>query len=186
MNPEKPTPPPDDQTTVLNMGKFVPRPNPEAPTSAAEEGATIVIRRAASKVVEQTGGEVVVPRGGGNALPPKEMLGAVAYAYAKGVYRSEDIERKMVHDPAVRQALGNEIPDAQTIRKFRRQNRGAILATLEKFFGWARRKKAEPAPVVCDSGPGSTEATTLYAKKAAEARLGEAAFVDNMAKDDEA
>ena len=179
--PEKP-----EQTTALHMEKFIPGKSGEPPKPAqTDESATIVIRRAARDVAQGSPQPVVVPKGAGNALPPAEMLGAVSYAYAKGVYRSEDIQRKLACDPAVRAALGDEIPDAPTIRRFRRMNRQAIAATLEKFFWWRRKKDLE-SPVL----PGASaaeqprESTVCFVKKAATVRLDQAATVDNTLRDE--
>ena len=180
----------EPRTTVLHLDKFVSQPSgaPAAPP-AGDDSPTMIIRKSAAHVAEEGHQPVVLPKGSPSALPPKDMLGAVSYAYAKGVYRSEDIERKMAQDPAMRAALHDEIPDSHAIRRFRRLNHQAILETLEGFFRWVRRKPAA-APVADKPAPAPSKAppeegsTTIGAKRAAEARLDEAAFVDNMSKDD--
>ena len=178
----------EPRTTVLHLDKFGPQPTAPVPLPAPADSPTIVIKRAAAQVSAQSPQPVLLPKDGGGALSPNEMLGAVSYAYAKGVYRSEDIERKMTQDPALRAALHDEIPDAHAIRRFRRLNHGAIQATLESFFRWVRRKPdttASAIPPAAVSRPSTPEGTTITgAKKAAEARLNEAAFVDNMSKED--
>lgn len=179
---------------MLHLNKFVPKkpgdPRTDTGTGTDDSG-TIVIRKAAAQVVAQSAQPVVVRKGGASALPPKEMLGAVAYAYSKGVYRSEDIERKMLHEPALRQALGDAVPDARAIRRFRYLNREAIMATLEKFFGWKRKKKsgasagaAPPAAAAPPAPPAPGTNTLSIAKKEAADKLDEAAFVDNMSKEE--
>ena len=188
MEQNKPSPEPESQSTVLHMEKFLPSKAPPPPAAAKQDvSATIVIQQAAREVAEHSPQPVVVPKGPGNALKPDAMLGAVSYAYAKGVFRSEDIERKLVQDPAVRAALGNEIPDARTIRRFRRLNRQAIAATLEKFFWWKRKRepKAAPAEPPAPSASAQPRDTTIaYAKQAATSRLDQAATVDNVLKDE--
>ena len=123
-------------------------------------------------------------------MPGKAFLGTVSYCYAKGVFESEEIERKMLKDPALRDAVHGDVPDAKAIRRFRTLNRGAIQTTLEKAFGFLRRKeKAElmkplpgqPAVAPLTSPVG--ESTVMYAKHQAEDRVQQAAFVDNMSKD---
>lgn len=50
----------------------------------------------------------------------------ITYCYAKGVYGSGEIERKLRKSP-MRQA----VPDARAIQRFRRCNRAALLTALE-------------------------------------------------------
>jgi hypothetical protein len=181
----------EQHTTTLHLGKFAPKAGEAAPTPPApEDTATIVIKKFAAQVASTQEQPVVVPKAAGNALPPKDMLGAVSYAYAKGVYRSEDIERKMVHDPELRKALGNEVPDASAIRRFRRLNREAIVKTLEVFFRWARRRPApegtaQGAPQAPARNRDFSESTVIMTHKAAADRLDKAMWVDNMAKEEE-
>jgi hypothetical protein len=147
-----------------------------------------MVRAAAQETVEKSGAPVM-PREGG-ALTGKEMLGAVSYCYAKGVYESEEIERKMMKDSALRESLKGNVPDAKAIRRFRALNRGAIQSTLEKAFGFLRRKEKadlmKPLPgqpaVAAVSGPVG-DSTVLYARDQAQERVQQAAFVDNMSKD---
>jgi hypothetical protein len=174
-------------STVLNLKQFAPG-AAEKSAPAAESDVTMMVRLAAADTVEK-GGAPVVPKDGG-ALTGKEMLGAVSYCYAKGVYESEEIERKMLKDPALRNALHGEVPDAKTIRRFRSLNRGAIQSTLEKAFGFLRRKeKAElmkplpGQPAAARITDPAGESTVMFAQDQAKERLQQAAFVDNMSKD---
>lgn len=185
--------PPEEQTVALHINKFVPRPAGENPSAVRpEDSPTLIIKKSAAQVVAQSPQPVVVPKGAGNALPPQEMLGAVSYAYAKGVYRSEDLERKLLQDPEMRAALGDEVPDAPTIRRFRRLNRQAILATLENFFRWKHKKaKASPgdsgslAPVPKPAAQEPPSPSTMFlSKKEAEQRLDEAIITDNMSDEE--
>ena len=173
-------------STVLHLNQFAP--GAPKPAPAAEPGVTVMVKLAAQETVEQTG-TPVVPREGG-ALSGKEMLGAVSYCYAKGVYESEEIERKMMKDPALRASVHGDVPDAKAIRRFRMLNRGAIQATLEKAFGFLRRKEKaelmEPLPGQPVAAPLTGlvgESTVLYARNQAQERVQQAAFVDNMSKD---
>jgi len=63
----------------------------------------------------------------GDDVSPTMMLQLITYCYAKGVYGSGDIERKLRKSP-VRQA----VPDARAIQQFRRCNRAALLTALER------------------------------------------------------
>jgi hypothetical protein len=174
----------EPQTTLLHLNQFAPRKPGETPTrTGAEESPTLIIREAAKRAAEQSAQPVVAPKDG--ALPPKEMLGAVSYCYAKGVYRSEDIERKMRQDPELGKAAGGELPDAHAIRRFRRHNREAILATLGKFFRWRRAQRVtDPNASPVQPAPAPPENTQFFVKTEAADALDKAAWVDNMAKDD--
>jgi transposase len=189
---------PEEETTELHLNKFAPGQGRASGGTAPsiDDSATIFIRKAAAETVGQSNQPVVTPKAG-NALPAEEMLGAVAYCYAKGVYTSEEIERKMMKDTELRAATGGELPDANTIRRFRRNNRGAIQATLEKWFRKLRKQRAVVPTEVLPGAhppelsplPGSSasvplsEPTTLLAKREASERLNKAAFIDNMSKD---
>ena len=171
-----------EQSTTLHLGKFAPNAQPADP---ADTGATLIIKRAAAETVEQSG-QPVAPKEG--ALPPKEMLGAVSYCYAKGVYTSDEIESKMLRDRQLRESVHGEVPDAQAIRDFRRSNREAIKKTLEKAFRFLRKKekpelKPLPGQPPTSTKPPEGESTVTFARREAEKRLDEAAFVDNMSKD---
>jgi hypothetical protein len=176
-----------NESTVLHLGKFAP--GAEASTLPSSESTpTVIIKRAAAETVKQ-GGEPVLPKDGG-ALPPEQMLGAVSYCYAKGVFTSEDIERKMLRDPQLRESIHGEVPDASAIRRFRRLNRDAIRRTLEKAFLIFRRKEPRPPieplpgqPVPPSGMPVAGESTVAFVRHEAEKKVDEAAFIDNMSKE---
>ena len=169
---------------VLHLNKFSPRPT-ESPTPAApgvDEGATMFIRRAAAETVEQSATPVVVPRDSGT-LPPKNLLGVIAYCYAKGVYRSEDIERELLADPELRATIGDEVPSAAAIRRFRRLNRAALEATLQKFYTHERH---DHTPPLADDAPApqAGEGTVRFVKREATERLDQAVIIDNLSRED--
>lgn len=183
--------PEGDDTTILHFNKFT----SAQPSPAAEETATIFIKRAAAETVQQGAAHVVVPSSAG-PLSAEEMLGAIAYCYAKGVYSSGDIERKMLQDPEFREALGNFVPDTQAIRRFRKLNRQAIQEVLEKFYLRLRKQKPPtevfpgaqpPAPSPASPGPASPnpgETTVFLVKREATDRLDKASFIDGMSSTD--
>ena len=169
---------PQDQNTSLHLGKFAP--GRSGDTEEQTGSATMCVKRAAEQTVEQAG-HVSMPKDAGE-LPPKEMLGAVSYCYAKGVYSSEEIEERMLRDPKLRESLHGEVPRAEAIRRFRALNRDTIRATLEKAFGFMRKRRA-PAT----SGPAAVnspnEGTITIVRREASERLDQAAFIDNMSKE---
>ncbi len=174
-------------STTLHLGKFAPgvvapaQPEPET-------GLTVTIKTAAAETMRRGGAPVMAPNA---ALPAREMLGAVSYCYAKGVYASEDIERRMMHDAQLREAVHGEVPDALAIRRFRRLNRSAIQQTLEKAFSFLGRKKKAATiqhPLVgqpADLAPAASdgESTIRGVRREAEECVQQAAFIDNMSKD---
>ena len=175
------------ESTNLHLGKFAPGAE-SRPQPAAEPGLTVMMKVAAAQTVEQSG-TPIVPKDGG-ALPGQDMLGAVSYCYAKGVYQSEEIERKMTTDPALLAAVHGEVPDARAIRKFRRLNKGAIQQTLEKAFGFLRKKqkadlmKPLPGqPAVPPTQVTLGDSTVSFVRHEAEERVQEASFIDNMSKE---
>ena len=181
----------EEDTIALNLAQFAPGRKPaESPPS--EEGMTMIVERAAAEVAQKN-----ASGGAGGPAPAKEMLGAVAYSYAKGVYRSEDIARKMETNPEYSEAAGDRLPDANAIRRFRRLNRDFIMETLSRVFRRQRKKAtaetlkqtlpgAEPSTTLAGSGKpdGEPGETTMLSRKEAEDKLNKAAFIDNMSKDD--
>lgn len=181
--PTQPANPAEPETTVLHLGKFL---SDLANKPEVEESPTLLIRKAAEQAAAQSPQPLWAPKR--SRLSPERMVGVLAYAYAKGVYRSEDIERKMRQDPQLQAALGSEVPTAHTIRRFRRLNRQAILTALGKFFRWRRRRSPSQSPT---SGPEPAEPspqaepnTQYYVKGEAQDVLDRAAWVDNMSKDE--
>jgi len=180
---------------VLNLGKFAPNQPSAAPSDSAEEGQTVFFLRAASETAQPGGPGVVAPKAG-NAIPARELLGAVAYCYAKGVYSSSEIEDRMLKDPQLRAATHDEIPNAQAIRRFRRSNREAIQQTLEKWYRRVRKAKPttevmpgaqppepSPLPPAKAAAAPASENTSFFVKREASERLDKAAFIDNMEAD---
>lgn len=179
----------EPETTILHLGQLVT--GPGSADAGAGESVTTFISKAAAETIQESTKPVVVPKNAG-PVPPQSMLGAVSYCYAKGVYGSSDIERKMRQDAAFRAACGQEVPRPEDIRRFRRLNREAIQATLEKAFRLARRKVVETfrptnpfragsgAPVVAVTPGGQPEETQVFVRREASERLDKASFIDGM------
>jgi hypothetical protein len=170
-----------DPSTILHLHKFSPAP-PQAGVPEPETGLTAVVKSAAQEFVQKSGAPTI-PREGGE-LPAKEMLGAVSYCYAKGVYTSEEIERKMMRDSKLRESVHGNVPSANAIRRFRALNRGAIQQTLEKVFRvlWKKRPSAAEPKRFDPVGQAGENTVSVGRREAAE-RLDQAAFIDNMSKD---
>lgn len=190
MNAPNQNPGSEPETTILHLGKVVADPAPADVSTG--ESVTAYITKAAAETMQQSTKPVVVPKNAG-PLPPQSMLGAVSYCYAKGVYGSSDIERKMQQDTAFRASCGQEVPRPEDIRRFRRLNREAIQATLEKAFRLARKKvvetlkpsnpfRAESGAAMVSATPiaGRKEETNLLVRRDASERLDKASFIDGM------
>ena len=191
----------NEETTHLHLDKFAPGHSPMPPQ--ADDGATVFIRRAAAETVNQSNQPVVAPTVG-NKLPAREMLGAIVYCYAKGIFSSEEIEERMMRDAELRKSLRGEVPDANAIRRFRRINRQAIHATLEKYYRHERRRqKAAAAEAMNQVMPGAQppersplqapksfaspapgEDTAIFVRREATDQLDKATFVDGMSQND--
>ena len=179
-----------EETTVLHMGKFAP--GQSVPSTPPEEGMTVFIKRAAAETVKDSKNPIIVPKDA-QGLQAQEMLGAVSYAYARDVYESERIEKKMHKDSEMKEKLGENVPDAKSISKFRKLNRGAIMATLEKAFRLKRRKDKEEMakplpgqPVTAIPGASTAddgEHTVMISKKQAEQKIENAIIIDNLSKE---
>ncbi len=171
---------PQTESPATHLWKFAPgRMPPNA--NPGDETATIVIARAAAQCAASAPTSVVVPRGLGHSLPPASLLGVVSYAYAKGICRSEEIELALAHDGEFRAAAGDDFPDPQSIRRFRRLNRAAITATLEKYFRWRRRKEIEAG--VSDNTSAGV-ASVIIGREMAAACLDHAAMIDQFSREE--
>jgi hypothetical protein len=193
--------PRDEETTLLRLNKFAPDQAPLPPQ--ADDSPTVFIRRAAVETVNQSSSPVMAPTVG-NKLPARELLGAIVYCYAKGIFSSHEIENRMMRDAELRQSLSGEVPDANAIRRFRRMNRQAIHATLEKYYRHERRRqKAAAAEAMNQVMPGAQppeksplpvsksfpapapgEDTAIFVRREASDQLDKATFVDGMSQSD--
>lgn len=66
----------------------------------------------------------------GVAFHPRVLLAVLTYCYVSEIYASSDIEDLMRRDANFRNLCGNEVPDAATLRRFRRHNHEAIEMCL--------------------------------------------------------
>lgn len=191
----------NEETTLLHLNKFAPDQSPMPPQ--ADDGPTVFIRRAAVETVDQSSAPVTAPFVG-NKLPAREMLGAIVYCYAKGIFSSQEIEERMMRDAELRKSLSGEVPDSNAIRRFRRMNRQAIHATLEKYYRHERRRqKAAAAEAMNQVMPGAQppeksplqaaksfasptpgEDTAIFVRREATDQLDKATFVDGMSRND--
>lgn len=174
-----------EDTSHLNFSKLV-APGESVLPVEADTSVTAFVARTAAEVAQHGGKPVVQPRNGGS-VPPEKMLGVVSYCYSKGIYSSEDIERKLLQDPAVHASCQGDVPRPEAIRRFRRLNREAIQTTLEKALRYTRKRirnlVAPENPFLPNTPPlatGPVEETQTLARREASERLDKATFIDGM------
>ena len=118
----------------LNLAKFKPSPDNEQPQTPPEgEGETMFIRRTTAAAVENKF-EAAAQQSAEFGLPLKEMLGVITYCYARGVFNSGEIAARLKQEPELRKAVGGNLPDETTIRRFRRMYAGEIEDALELLY----------------------------------------------------
>ena len=108
------------------------------------------------------------------------MLGVISYCYAKGLFDSEEIERRLWLDDAFLATFGDEIPGAQKIRSFRRNHHENILAIIEQALQqYGQRTSSPPHPPAGDTPKPATESVRLKARQL----LDMASIMDQLASD---
>ena len=88
----------------------------------------------------------IAARNAGPAYQPRILLALLAYSYAVGNFASGDIERTLHEDVMFRFLCGNEYPTRALIRRFRRQNRDALVHCLQSICRHASQMRLPQAP----------------------------------------
>ncbi|MCI0745005.1 MAG: hypothetical protein L0Y58_06330 [Verrucomicrobia subdivision 3 bacterium] len=70
---------------------------------------------------------------------PREVLTLLGYAYATGVYESEEISRLCVADKIMREICAGHFPSTRALERFRRDNRGLLKWVLAQILKRAFR-----------------------------------------------
>jgi hypothetical protein len=112
----------------LNLPQFGHSPAHESRTTT--ESLTEVVRNAV-RGVDNAALRPVARRDSGLAFQAPVILAVLTCCYAREIFGSVSIERLMRKDAGFRALCGDEYPDAQTIRCFRRLNRPALQECLE-------------------------------------------------------
>ena len=93
----------------------------------------------------------------------------MAYALARGIYGSEELEQRLLEQPDLRYLCANNFPDAVTLRQFRRRHWMLVRETLAKLLAL---------------GAGVAAADTWFDPQTeADLRLEQAAAADSLALD---
>jgi hypothetical protein len=118
--------------TTLRDGRrlMFPAPAPEAKRTGSLETFLAEVIQSLVKNVPANALQPACAESAGIAYRPRALLALLGYYYALEVYSSEDIEGAMRRDAAFRHACGGEFPNAQMLRRFRRNNHGVIEQCL--------------------------------------------------------
>jgi len=107
---------------------------------------------------------------------PRMMLSIVTYAYATGVFESDEIVRACYGDPVFRSICTEAVPTAKTIGRFRRDNRGLFKWSLSQVFKRVLKAKFSLGEVMLPVG------LRRYLVDAAIARIDLARHMDRSAE----
>jgi transposase-like protein DUF772 len=100
--------------------------------------------QAAVRAVETGSLRPVAGADAGALCQPRMLLALLSYNYARQVYSSADIENSMRADVELRQICRHQLPDAQILFRFRRENRDALQRCLQITLHYlAENKVAE-------------------------------------------
>jgi hypothetical protein len=120
-----------DDTTSLRAARSLTLPQPlpletnERPRAATPISPAQAVQVAA-RAISRSALQPVCSPASGVAFHPRALLAVLTYCYASEIYSSTDIEDLMRRDVNFRTVCGNQIPDAQILRRFRRHNREAL------------------------------------------------------------
>ena len=112
----------------LTLPQHPPATNDRSRVAAAMSPAQAV--QVAARAISRNALHPVCSPAAGVAFHPRALLAVVTYCYASEIFSSQDIEDLMLRDAHFRTVCGNQVPDAHTVRRFRRYNREAIETCL--------------------------------------------------------
>src|SRR5437867_859350 len=72
---------------------------------------------------------------------PRELFCLLTYAYATGLFESEEIVSQSIREPALRRLLRDYSPSVKEIRRFRKENRGLLRWALTQVMKRAIRER---------------------------------------------
>ena len=97
-------------------------------------------------VVEQldwTNPELVSHLRANPAFRPKLMLCLLTFSYASGTFGSEEISQRCDQEVILQSLCENNPPTSNSIKRFRRENRGLLKSCLARVFKRAVRRNFE-------------------------------------------
>ena len=109
---------------------------------------------------------------------PKMFLGLLSYAYATGIFASEDVVEACYTDALLRSICENDPPTVRGISAFRRENRGLLQWFLVELIKQAIRHHLNAGDFLISPG------LKRYLADAAVARIDIARHMDRGARDE--
>jgi hypothetical protein len=113
---------------------------------------------------------------GSNGVPPayqpKTLLTVVTYCYALQVFSSTQIEALLRHDGNLRSFCNQQLPDARSLRHFRRDNRESLQLCLEAALRFLAEQKVAQGII--------TRVNQSQIVEEARRRIVAATFIDSM------
>lgn len=167
------------ETIKLNVAVLSGRNTLTQPSASAFDGNATVAKLVVEAVTEtcrKMPAQLILPRTAG-AVSAEWLLRVLTCSYAKGVTASEDIERKLhAESPSPK-----NLPDADTLCRFRRLNRAPLETALENVLRamWLRQvRTAQPNP---SASAGIGAETAIHLHHEATARIEETVLRDHAA-----
>jgi len=114
----------------------------------------------------------VAPVDAGLALQPKALLAVLTFSYARQIYASIDIETSFRSDSNFRLLCREQFPDARILRRFRRENREALLGCLRAALRFLAEQKVAQGLV--------THVNEAHVTEEARRRIIMAMFTDGL------
>jgi transposase len=157
-----------------------PKPGPSVARQITEhKRGSPVVHLSLAKAVEAAVGAVdsdtlipVAPVDAGVALQPKTLLALLTFSYARQIYASAHIETSLRGDSNFRLLCRERFPDTRTLRRFRRENRGALFGCLRAALRFLAEQKVAQGLV--------THVNEAHVTEEANRRIIMAMFTDSL------
>lgn len=108
---------------------------PAVPADLAEWVGAVRLTRIALEATEGAKVPATYPTGrAGETCPSRMLLTLLAYAYARGISSSQDVEDATARLPDLRYLASGDQPSASVLRRFRRQHWTELLGVLARML----------------------------------------------------
>jgi len=135
----------------LHMTTVEPKSNVRPATARYSQPAnasTALDHHSLAKAIEASAGGIddrlltsVAPADAGHALQPRTLLAVLAFSYARQIYASAGIEAVLRADCNFAFLGRRQLPDARILRRFRRENREALLVCVKAGLRFVTEQK---------------------------------------------
>jgi hypothetical protein len=128
-------------------------------------------------VIDEAKLRAVASREAGLAFQPKALLAVLSYCYSCEIYGSAEVENVLQRDVNYRRLCQDKLPDANVLRRFRRENRESIESCLAATLRFLADRKVKDGFV--------TKVNLPQLAEEAKRRIIRAMFIDSMQMDGE-